>query len=87
MLVTTLIIIIFILLVLGGALTLALMIQSKKNRIYEQWISDLQRRVNTVTNTIVALDNLQMFSKDDEVGSVFSQMVELVKSLNQMTGK
>lgn len=80
-------VIIFILLVVIGALIKALIIQTKKNDIYEKWIVDLQKRVETVTSTMIALDNQQMFAKDDEIGSVFTQMVDLVKSLNQITDK
>lgn len=87
MLIGILSVIILILLVVIGFLIKVVIIQSKKNEIYEKWILDIQTRVEVVMSTMIALDNRQMFSKDDEVGSIFSQMVDLVKSLNQIVSK
>ena len=65
----------------------ALIIQAKKNAIYTKWIVDLQNKVENVYQTMRSLDDKQMFAKDDEVGSVFQQMVELIESLNEKTTK
>ena len=65
----------------------ALFIQVKKNEIYTQWIVDLQNKVDRVYTTMHDLDDRQMFSKDDEVGVVFQQMVELIDSINEKTTK
>lgn len=83
----SLIVIILLLLVVVGLLAKALTIQVKKNEIYTQWIVELQDKVEDVYQTISQLDEKQMFSKDDEVGSVFQQMVELISSLNEKTTK
>lgn len=78
---------IVVLLIVIGFLSKALAIQVKKNDIYAQWIVELQNKVDNVYRTIHSLDDKQMFSKDDEVGSVFQQMVELIDSLNEKITK
>lgn len=80
-----LLVFIIILLVVIGFLAKALIIQVKKNEIYTQWIVELQDKVDEVYRTMTTLDEKQMFSKDDEVGSVFQQMVELIASLSEKT--
>lgn len=76
-----------ILLAIIGALVKVLSIQIKKNDIHEAWIISLQTQVETVYKTMKMLDDKQMFSKDDEVGSVFQEMVNLITSLNDMVFK
>jgi len=78
---------IVVLLTVIGFLSKALTVQVKKNDIYAQWIVELQNKVENVYRTIHDLDDKQMFSKDDEVGSVFQQMVELIDSLNEKITK
>lgn len=78
---------IVVLLTVIGVLSKALAVQVKKNDIYAQWIVELQNKVENVYRTIHDLDDKQMFSKDDEVGSVFQQMVELIDSLNEKITK
>lgn len=70
-----------------GFMAKAFTVQLKKIHIYEKWIIDLQNKVENVNRTMHHLDDKQMFSKDDEVGSVFQQMVELIDSLNEITTK
>jgi len=78
---------IIFLLIMVGFLSKALIIQIKKNEIHEQWIIGLQNKVEKTYQTITMLDDRQMFAKDDEVGTVFQQIVEIVKSLNEITTK
>lgn len=73
--------------VIIGVLVKALLIQIKKNGVYEGWIVSLQNNVETVYRTMKLLDDKQMFSKDDEVGLVFQQIVELISLLNEMVSK
>ena len=82
-----LIFIILILLTIIGFLVKALSIQVKKNEIHEQWIVELQAKVEKVYQTITFLDERQMFAKDDEVGTVFQQIVELIKSLSELISR
>jgi hypothetical protein len=77
--------VILLLLAVIGFLAKALTVQVKRSTVYEQWIVELQNKVNNVYETITSLDDKQMFAKDDDVGAVFQEMVELVKSLNEKT--
>lgn len=77
--------VILLLLVVIGFLAKALTVQVKRSSVYEKWIVELQNKVNNVYETITSLDDKQMFAKDDDVGVVFQEMVELVKSLNEKT--
>lgn len=61
----------------------ALNIQLKKIKTYTTWFVELQDRVNQVMQTMHELDDKQMFSKDDEVGAVFQQMLELIDTLDK----
>jgi hypothetical protein len=85
----TVVLILFIvfLLTVIGFLSKALMVQVQKNNIYSQWIVELQNKVEEIYRTMHLLDDKQMFSKDDEVGSVFQQMVKLIDSLNEKITK
>jgi hypothetical protein len=55
------------------------------NDIYEQWIADWRLQVFKTWHHMRILDDRQMFEKDDEVGVVFQDMMELIKSLNDRT--
>jgi len=77
--------VIVLLLTVIGFLTKALSIQVRKNEIYTQWIIELQNKVEEVQQNMIRLDEKQMFSKDDEVGTIFQQMVDLIASLNEKT--
>lgn len=59
-------------------------VQLKKQETYEKWIIDLKTDVNRVYSEMKDLDEKQMFSKDDEVGTVFNQIKELIYSLEQI---
>jgi len=82
-----LLVVILILIAIIILLIKAVNIQLNKNSIYQQWIIDLQNDVENVYKTIKNLDDKQMFFKDDEVGSVFYQMLDLIKSLNDKISK
>ena len=65
----------------------ALMIQEKKSVIYEKWIVNLQNQTERILQTMKNLDDREMFSKDDEVGIVFQEISDLVKSLSDIVTK
>jgi Na+-transporting NADH:ubiquinone oxidoreductase subunit NqrF len=79
--------IIIVLLVVIGFLTKALIIQIKKNEIYETWIAETQNRVDATYEVMKSLDDRGMFSKDDDVGEAFDKMVQVVTYLNDVTTK
>lgn len=52
-----------------------------KNEQYEQWISDIEVAITVTYNKLKAIDDRQMFEKDDDVGFVFSNIVKLIEKL------
>lgn len=56
-----------------------------KNDIYEKWIQDFRRNVLDVYVNIKDMDQQEIFSKDDEVGIVFQDMVQIIEKLNEIT--
>ena len=52
-----------------------------KLRVYEQAISEFYEDVSLVIHTMRALDEQNMFEQDDEVGTVFTQLRDVVYSL------
>ena len=58
---------------------------SKEIDTYTKWISDWRIQVFKTYSHMKMLDDKEIFSKDDEVGVVFKEMIELIKSLNDKT--
>lgn len=52
-----------------------------KNEQYEQWITDIENAISITYNKLKAIDDRQMFEKDDDVGFVFSNIVKLIEKL------
>lgn len=50
--------------------------------LYERWILEFKANVLHTYEHIKAIDNLQMFEKDDDVGSVFQEIKDLITKLN-----
>ena len=50
----------------------------RKNELMEETIENFYTRLDKTLRTMRALDERQMFEKDDEVGDVFSQLTDTV---------
>jgi hypothetical protein len=59
--------------------------QMEDNELLYDWIVDFKRDVSKTYAEINELDSQNMFSKDDEVGVVFQDMVAIIEKLNQRT--
>lgn len=53
--------------------------------IYEDWIVEFKDDINEVYRELKIIDDRQIFEKDDEVGSTFSQLYSIIEKLNQRT--
>jgi hypothetical protein len=89
MLTTTLLIVILLSIITNIFLYRALSAQLRKIKTYEQLVVDSDEWIesvrNVVRNTYVQmkkLDDRGIFFKDDEVGVVFSELLNLLKRLN-----
>lgn len=72
-----------------GFLCKIISVQLKKIKIYEQmmiesdeWIESVRNAVKTTYVNMKKLDDRNIFFKDDEVGVVFSELLNLLKKLN-----
>lgn len=72
----------------------ALRVQLKKIDLYEKWVIEYETWVIDVRNAISStydkmkrVDEKNLFFKDDDVGFVFSELLYLLKQLNDRTKK
>ena len=54
-------------------------------KFLENWVSEFKADVLKTHAHIKLIDDNQMFEKDDDVGIVFRDMVELISKLNERT--
>jgi hypothetical protein len=57
---------------------------STKITLYEQTIQTFYEDTSIVLHTMRVLDEKQMFETDDEVGTLFQQLTEIVGSLRPL---
>jgi hypothetical protein len=62
-----------------------LVIQLDKIKVYEGWIREFKEDVKSTYDEIKELDDKNIFVKDDEVGVVFQDILEIIKKLNERT--
>jgi len=56
----------------------------RKNEVMEDAIDIFYTRLDKTLQTMRAIDTRQIFEKDDEVGSVFQQIVDTVNDLRPL---
>lgn len=56
----------------------------RKNEVMEDAIDIFYTRLDRTLQTMRAIDSREMFEKDDEVGSVFTQIVDTVNDLRPL---
>lgn len=50
--------------------------------LLEEWIIDFQSLINKTYNKLKEIDERDMFEKDDDVGVIYSDILSIVKSVN-----
>ncbi len=78
------IIILIISILANGALGYACWNLLRKNEVMEDAIDIFYTRLDKTLQTMRAIDTRQMFEKDDEVGSVFEQIVDTINDLRPL---
>lgn len=78
------IVVLILSILLNGALGYACWNLLRKNEVMEDAIDIFYTRLDTTLKTMRAIDSRQMFEKDDEVGSVFNQVVDTVNDLRPL---
>lgn len=68
----------------NGALGYACWNLLRKNEVMEDAIDIFYTRLDRTLQTMRVIDSREMFEKDDEVGSVFTQIVDTVNDLRPL---
>lgn len=55
----------------------------KKIEIYEDWLDMFRKEVSDVYTRLKAVDDKNLFEKDDDVGFVFSEIVKITKEFDE----
>ena len=76
--------IVCVLLLLCAAMGYIISNLSKKITLYEQSIQQFYEDTSMVLYTMRVLDEKKMFESDDEVGTLFQQLTEIVGSLRPL---
>jgi len=94
MLVTTLIIVTIISITINFLFFKLISVQLKNNKIYEMWIQEYDACIDNIKESIQKtyikmknIDDRNIFYKDDEVGAIFSELLVLLKKLNDRIQK
>lgn len=53
------------------------------NEEYSEWTDSINYKINNILNTIRELDSKKMFEDDDDVGSIYKQVSDTVKTLEE----
>ena len=57
----------------------------RKTELLETWVEDFGDRVTRVQQELSEIDSTGHFESDDEVGSIFESIKEVINELNDLT--
>ena len=60
---------------------------TRKTELLETWIEDFTDRISRVQQELSDIDSTGHFESDDEIGSIFDGIKEVVNELNNFTEK
>ena len=69
-----------------GALGYACYNLLRKIEVYEEWVSEFRKEINQMYGRIKAVDERNLFEKDDDVGGTFSDILRITKEFNDRFG-
>ncbi len=78
------IVIIIFLFIIIGFLSYMLRNSLLKIEFYEEFIFDRREKYNQLLGTIRELDSKELFEKDDDVGTVFSQIKDEIETFKNI---
>lgn len=56
--------------------------QEKHINVYEEWVENFREQVDVVYLRMKAVDEQNLFEKDDDVGFVFSELLRISKEFS-----
>ena len=60
---------------------------NRKTELLETWVEDFSNRITRVQQELKDIDSTGHFEADDEIGTIFSSIKEVVNDLNNFTEK
>ena len=58
---------------------------TRKTELLETWVENFTQMIESVNNELKIIDSTGHFESDDEIGSIFSSIKEVVDELNGLT--
>ena len=58
---------------------------TRKTEMLETWIEDFSDRITRVQQELKDIDSTGHFESDDEIGSIFDSIKEVINELNDLT--
>ena len=58
-----------------------------KTELLETWVENFTQRVQSVQNNLKEVDSQGYFEADDEVGSIFERIKEIINELDNLKGE
>ena len=58
---------------------------NRKTELLETWIENFGDKVNQVQDDLTKIDSTGHFESDDEIGSIFDSIKEVINELNDLT--
>jgi transcription elongation factor Elf1 len=55
----------------------------KKIEVYEDWLDMFRNEIDQVYTRIKAVDDRNLFEKDDDVGFIFTEIVRITKEFDE----
>jgi hypothetical protein len=60
---------------------------TRKTELLETWVEDFTQRIQSAQNDLKEVDSQGYFEADDEVGSVFERIKEIINELDNLKGE
>jgi hypothetical protein len=58
---------------------------TRKTELLETWVEDFTDRISRVQQELSDIDSTGHFESDDEIGSIFDSIKEVINELNDLT--
>ena len=59
----------------------------RKTELLETWVENFTQRVQAVQNNLKEVDSQGYFEADDEVGSIFERIKQIINELDNLKGE
>ena len=55
---------------------------TRKTELFEAWVEDFSNRVSQVQDDLTTIDSTGHFESDDEIGSIFNSIKDIISELD-----